>query len=295
MSVFPKITIVTPNYNYGHFLEQTILSVISQNYPNLEYIIIDGGSTDNSLEIIRKYEKHFSFWCSEKDGGMYNGINKGFDKSSGEIMAWINSDDVYFPWALQTVAEIFSTFKHVQWISSLQPGLMDYHGKILDFGHIRGFSQLAFAEDMYGINKNGYGAIQQESTFWSRTLWNQTGSELSELYQMAGDYELWSRFFKLEMLYGIISPLGCYRIQDEQKTNKGQQYTEECKEIMMSYRSGLTPERLFRASLRKTRASVIPGLGWRLARLAGYNSVNITRKNANSPKSEWKEEKAFFL
>lgn len=295
MSILPKISVVTPNYNYGHFLEQTILSVISQNYPNLEYIIIDGGSTDNSLEIINKYKNHLTYWCSEKDGGMYNAINKGFCRSSGDIMGWINSDDVYFPWALQTVAEIFSSFNHVQWVSSLQPGLMDYHGKILDFGHVRGFSQLAFAEDMYGITKNDYGAIQQESTFWSRNLWNKTGNKVSEQYPMAGDYELWARFFQIEKLYGIISPLGCYRIQNEQKTNLGRQYVNECRQIMMSYQSRLTAGKIFRSSLRKTRASIIPGLGWRLTRIAGYTSINITRKNPNSPDSKWIEEEAFFL
>src|SRR5688500_12214725 len=96
---YPRITIVTPNYNYGHFLEKAIVSVLDQQYPNLEYIIIDGGSTDNSIEIIRKYEKHLAYWISEPDKGMYDAINKGFSRATGEVMAWLNSDDTYFPWA----------------------------------------------------------------------------------------------------------------------------------------------------------------------------------------------------
>ena len=92
---WPKISIVTPSYNQGDFLEQTILSVLNQNYPNLEYIIIDGGSTDKSMEIIKKYEKYISYWISEKDNGQADAIKKGFRKSSGEIFAWINSDDNY--------------------------------------------------------------------------------------------------------------------------------------------------------------------------------------------------------
>ena len=92
---YPKISIVTPNYNGVKYLEQTIVSVLNQNYPNLEYIIIDGGSTDGSVEIIKKYESKLSYWVSEPDMGLYHAIQKGFEKSTGEIMAWINSDDMY--------------------------------------------------------------------------------------------------------------------------------------------------------------------------------------------------------
>lgn len=91
---YPRISIVTPNYNKKEFLEKTILSVLSQGYPNLEYIVIDGGSTDGSVEIIKKYEKDLAFWMSEPDEGMYHVIKKGFEHSTGEIMAWINSDDI---------------------------------------------------------------------------------------------------------------------------------------------------------------------------------------------------------
>jgi glycosyltransferase involved in cell wall biosynthesis len=95
--VIPKISIITPSFNQAQFLDATVQSILSQNYPNLEYIIIDGGSTDGSLEIIKKYEKHLHFWCSEPDAGQYDAINKGFAHSTGEIMAWLNSDDMYCP------------------------------------------------------------------------------------------------------------------------------------------------------------------------------------------------------
>jgi glycosyltransferase involved in cell wall biosynthesis len=91
---YPKISIVTPSYNQGQYIEETILSVIGQNYPNLEYIIIDGGSTDNSVEIIKKYEKHLAYWVSEKDGGIYDAMNKGIDKATGEWIYFLGTDDV---------------------------------------------------------------------------------------------------------------------------------------------------------------------------------------------------------
>jgi glycosyltransferase involved in cell wall biosynthesis len=107
-SELPKISIVTPSFNQGRFIEKTILSVIEQDYPNLEYIIIDGGSTDESVEIIKKYEKHLAYWVSEPDRGQSHAINKGFERATGEIFGWLNSDDWYHPGALKALAEAFA-------------------------------------------------------------------------------------------------------------------------------------------------------------------------------------------
>lgn len=107
--IFPRVTIITPSYNQGHYLEQTIDSVLSQNYPNLDFIIIDGGSTDNSLEIIKKNERHLSYWVYEKDNGQSDAINKGLKRATGEIFNWLNSDDFYELGALQAIAEGFAS------------------------------------------------------------------------------------------------------------------------------------------------------------------------------------------
>jgi glycosyltransferase involved in cell wall biosynthesis len=111
MTYWPKISIVTPTFNQGQYIEQTIQSIINQNYPNLEYIIIDGGSTDNTIEIIKKYEKHLTYWVSESDRGQAHAINKGLERSTGEIFQWINSDDYLEKGALFKIAEAFSNPK----------------------------------------------------------------------------------------------------------------------------------------------------------------------------------------
>jgi len=104
----PKISIVTPSFNQGKYIEQTILSVLDQRYPNLEYIIIDGGSTDETVEIIKRYEQHLAYWVIEPDNGQTHAINKGFEKCTGEIFNWINSDDYYEPGAFEKIADLFT-------------------------------------------------------------------------------------------------------------------------------------------------------------------------------------------
>jgi glycosyltransferase involved in cell wall biosynthesis len=200
---YPKISIVTPNYNQATFLEQTILSVLNQGYPNLEYIIIDGGSTDGSVEIIRKYETQLAYWISEHDGGMYEAIQKGFDKSSGEIMAWINSDDMYHPKALFTVADIFHHIKEVNWLVGADTGY-DEMGRTTRIAQSRAFTKFDFwAHD--------YCWIQQESCFWRRSLWEKVGGSLNTQLHFAGDFDLWLRFFRFEQLYVVNALIGGFR------------------------------------------------------------------------------------
>src|SRR4030066_2441490 len=114
---YPKISVITPSYNQGQFIEETIISVIGQKYPELEYIIIDGGSTDNSTAIIRKYERDLAYWISEKDSGQSEALNKGFKKASGDIVCWINSDDLLLPGSLKIVAEYFWKHPDVMFIN----------------------------------------------------------------------------------------------------------------------------------------------------------------------------------
>jgi glycosyltransferase involved in cell wall biosynthesis len=112
----PKISIVTPSFNQGRFLEETILSVLNQKYPDLEYIVIDGGSTDETVDVIRRYEDRLAYWISEKDSGQVHAINKGLEQTTGDIFAFINSDDVYLPGAFAAVAEYFENYPECEWI-----------------------------------------------------------------------------------------------------------------------------------------------------------------------------------
>src|SRR5581483_9634111 len=193
----PKITIVTPSFNQGQFLEAAIQSVLSQNYPNLEYIIIDGGSSDSSVSIIKKYESRLAYWSSEPDGGQYHAINKGFARATGEIMGWLNSDDLLFPWALRVVGAIMSDQPEVEWLSTLQPASVDAEGYLNRLSYFRGFSREAFLDGRYlpSTCPSPFGWIQQESTFWRTGLWRRSGGLNASEFDLAGDFDLWARFF----------------------------------------------------------------------------------------------------
>jgi glycosyltransferase involved in cell wall biosynthesis len=238
MTSYPKISIVTPNLNGVRYLERTIQSIVNQNYPNLEYIVIDGGSSDGSVEIIEKYADKISYWESSKDNGLYHAIQKGFEKSTGDILGWINSDDIHMTKSLFTIAEIFSVNKEVHWIQGY-PVVVDENDRIV-FHRPAVNSKFSFYLNDF---MNG-SFIQQESTFWTRNLWNRTGGHVSLDYKYAGDFELWMRFFKTDILYCTHSVLGSFRYSREGQisTTNYQKYLAECTEIVEKYRQHLSTE-----------------------------------------------------
>lgn len=198
---YPKISIVTPSYNQAEFIEETLVSVISQGYPNLEYIVIDGGSTDGSVDIIKKYEKYLAYWVSEPDNGHADALNKGFSRATGEIMAWINSDDKYYSWTFTTVAEVFNAHQDINWIVGLYSNY-DRKGRLT--------SVRSEYRNVYSYIFGDF-HIQQESVFWRRPLWEKTGSYIDTSVNLMIDTELWCRFFLYDELWHIDRVLGGYR------------------------------------------------------------------------------------
>lgn len=232
--MLPKITIVTPSYNQSLYLERTIQSVLSQNYPNLEYIIIDGGSTDGSVDIIKKYESQLAWWVSEKDGGMYDAVQKGFDNSTGDIMAWLNSDDKYHPNALSIVSEILTNNPQIKWLTG-HPSHIDELDRCVAVIDFTRWSK-------YQFYTGHYQWIQQESTFWTRELWQKAGSSMNQQLEYASDLELWLRFFRFEKLYSTSALLGSFRLRSKNQVSldKYDAYTSEANICLKSEIVGLS-------------------------------------------------------
>lgn len=182
---FPKISVVTVNYNKGNFIEDTILSVINQNYPNLEYIIIDGASTDNSVEIIEKYKEYFSYFVSEPDKGMTDALIKGFSKATGEILAWINSDDTYLPETFNYVATLYKKTKFDFLYADCH--ITDIDNKLI--------KQAKSYYTNYKAQAWGIIPIYQPSCFWSKELFDEIG-RLNPDFHVTMDGDLFYRILK---------------------------------------------------------------------------------------------------
>lgn len=233
----PRISIVTPVFNQVRFLEHTILSVLNQDYSNLEYIIIDGGSTDGTVDIIKKYEARLTRWVSEKDNGMYDALQKGFAGTTGDIMLWINSDDILHPGALKTIVEVFLKFKQIEWMTGLNT-IIDEGGQLINAYPARRFSKFHFLSFDYQY-------IQQESTAWRRSLWNKAGGNLNTSSKLVGDFELWLRFIQLAPLYTGNLLIGAFRRRRDQLSEVfATKYVSESNEFVRAARLALAgPDR----------------------------------------------------
>lgn len=208
---WPRISIVTPSLNQAEFLERTILSVLNQNYPNLEYIIVDGGSTDNSIEIIRKYEKYLAHWVSEPDDGQSDALNKGFLKSTGEILGSLNSDDTYEPDALTIAAQYFATHPDADVVYG-NANLIDVHDEVIRELRDTGFNKGAL---IYGTFN-----IPPQSTFYRRELFFRVGMFRKDLFN-AMDYDILLRFCKHDANFAYLAKsLANFRTYADNKTSK---------------------------------------------------------------------------
>lgn len=217
-----KISLITPVLNEETYIEQTILSVLNQNYPNLEYIIIDGGSTDRTVEIIKQYEHKLTYWISEPDTGPASALNKGFEISTGDVMGWINANDVILPGGLHLASEIFYKYEFIEWVNG-QHTLIDEKGRIV---HVKLPVKTAVYSFMFG---SAFPSIQQESTFWRRNLWNKSGGYLSDNISLAFDFELWIRFFRHAPLFYTYGLIGAFRHHEGQLSSQIDKYKQQGK------------------------------------------------------------------
>lgn len=210
LSFYPKVSIVTPSFEQGRFLERTIQSVLDQNYPNLEYFVQDGNSKDNSREILERHQNNLSGWISEPDRGQSHAINLGFTQTTGEIMAWLNSDDLLLPGALNYVANYFNTHPDVDVLYGNR-FLIDENDMEIGRWILPGHSNktLSWAD-----------FIPQETMFWRRSIWEKIGNQVDESFRFAMDWDLLIRFREAGARFSHVPFfIGAFRIHDHQKTS----------------------------------------------------------------------------
>lgn len=246
-SDWPRITLVTAVYNGEKYLDATIRSVLAQGYPNLEYIIVNDGSTDGTAEIIRTYEGRIAGWFGQPNQGLYAALNAGFARSTGAIMGWLNSSDLLHTNGLFVVGSVFAAFREVEWITG-RPTKFNPSGMTVEVMRLPRWSKNRF---LAGANRY----IQQESTFWRRGLWERTGGLLGTTYGAAGDFELWVRMFRHAQLYSVDALIGGYRFhEDALSWSDHEGYNRICDEVVereLKEMRGASASRFFR---RITRA-----------------------------------------
>lgn len=229
-----KISVITPSFNQAEYLDLSLQSVLSQTGAELEYIVVDGGSTDGSKEIIEKRSGDLAWWCSEPDGGQYQAINKGFAKATGDVLAWLNSSDIYLPWTLSTVAQVFENHPGVNWLAANHKLCIGGKSEFAGYQRLPGYSRNAFIKGMHGSRENS-NFIQQETCFWRRSLWEKIGGKIPDTYKYAADFHLWSLMFEHSALTGVESPLAAFRYHEEQRS-KIDGYMDEVEAVLAEAR-----------------------------------------------------------
>jgi len=205
---WPRVTIVTPSFNQAGFLEETIRSVLLQAYPDIEYLVMDGGSTDGSVEVIKKYAHHFAYWVTQKDRGPADALRQGFERATGTVLAYVNSDDVFLPGAIHNLVRHLQKTKadvvygNGYWV--------DHEMHIVAERRLTPFSRLAY---FYG------GAdLQQPATFWTKRIYQAVGG-MDSAYQCAFDLDLFARFASKGAKFSHLRRfIACCRLHPEQKT-----------------------------------------------------------------------------
>lgn len=211
-SGLPTIALVTPTYNHAHVLEEAIKSVLNQNYPKLQYVVADGGSTDATHQILERYRDRLHAVIEGPDRGPHEAIGKGFARTTGTVMGWLNSDDSLLPGSLLLVGSLFRDFSHVRWLTGM-PFAVAPDGRPAVLASPRRWTR------WHLLSPQAKTWIPQESTFWKRDLWDEAGGSSEDIwgyedergFPHAFDFELWARFSRYADLHTVAAPIGCYR------------------------------------------------------------------------------------
>jgi len=274
-----KISIVLPTFNSEDFIEETIKSIILQDYKNYELIVVDGFSTDSTLKILGMYKQHITYLISEKDNGQYEAINKGMKLASGDILCWLNSDDIYFPWTLKMVSYFFNDFKNVNWIIGT-PAFINGGFNVSHFyGNLAARPQ-SYIKNGY-FNKTLFGYLQQENMFWRREVWENFGP-LDISLKLAADFELWTRFAKGYELVSVSLPLASFRVRSNSRSHIFMsQYEQEVQSVIVNFRKLRFLS--FLGSKSHILNKLIRALTWKKSDVIYYS---ITKR-------KWKRDKIF--
>ena len=249
---WPKITVVTPSYNQAQFLEATLCSIHDQEYPNLEHIVIDGGSTDGSVETIKRYADRLAYWVSEPDRGQTDALIKGFSRATGDIFAWLNSDDLFMPWTLWEVAEFFLKNPEARFVYG-DALWIDIKGHVLKSKKEIPFSWFIWLYD--------HNYIPQPSSFWRRDLYEEVGG-IDPRFDLAMDADLWIRFAKRTKPIHVRRIWSKMRLYPEQKNQRLRHISDREDEVIRSRYLEAEP-----VVLRKVKKMMAKGfrVGWKLA------------------------------
>lgn len=249
------VSIITPSYNQARYLEETMRSVLEQDYPHIEYIVVDGGSTDGSREIIEKYADRLAWWVSEKDRGQTDAINKGFARARGEVLTWLNSDDTYQPGAIREAVEFLRQNPQVGLVYG-DANYIDEHGRVI--------GRFPAAQTDYRRLRQGYVHIPQQSAFFRADLWRKVGP-LDDSFYFAMDYDLWVRLAREAPIVYLPRVWANFRLHSDAKTIAAD---DRCwpEMLRVHYRDGGSPFSMIvlKYWIRKLAA---PYINWRRRRM----------------------------
>jgi glycosyltransferase involved in cell wall biosynthesis len=251
----PRISVVTAVRNGMPWIQDTVHSVLAQRVANLEYIVLDGASTDGTAEWLASRRDRFAYYHSRPDAGQYAAIAEGLSRTSGDVMGWINGDDMLMPWALQVVEAIFAAYPDVQWVSG-QPAFLNAASECIAIMPIAAsYPRRYIANGWFRQGLLGY--LMQETMFWRRSLWEKVGG-LDLQWDLAADFDLWMRFAEKAELTSVAAPLGAFRLRgDQNRSRQGTGYHDEV--------------------ARRCREKPRPPLHWRALAACGRSGQSLLR------------------